>query len=208
MALFGAFYGGFRAMLQKEVLPLLADTSLSFFSILWWHLSREGAATAADTLFAGAATLVTAGMILVWTRIRARYGNLPPERIGGLAEAMPRLALPVILLAMAGAGLPPFGLFSGFLMLLLGSPDPVGRPASGLLILFVWFLASWTMFRLMQRLLFGERKGELVARDLAGPEIAPLVLVLIVLVVLGLIPYLAPSGGATDRALFPGKGAA
>ena len=208
LALFGAFYGGFRAMLQMEVLPLLADTSLSFFSILWWHLSREGAATVADTLFAGGATLVTAGMILVWTRIRERYGNLPPERIGGLAEAMPRLSLPVILLAMAGAGLPPFGLFSGFLMLLLGSPDPVGQPASGLLILFVWFLASWTMFRLMQRLLFGERKGDLVARDLAGPEIAPLVLALIVLVVLGLIPYLAPSGGATDRALFPGKGAA
>ena len=206
MALFGAFYGAFRAMLQKEVLPLLADASLSFFSILWWHLSREGVATFSDRLFAGGATLVIAGMILVWTRIRARYGDLPLGQIGGLAGSMPRLALPVILLAMAGAGLPPFGLFSRFLMLLLGSPDPVGRPASGLLILFVWFLASWTMFRLMQRLLFGERKGKIFARDLEALEIAPLVLLLIVLVVLGFMPYLCTTVGAIGKSLCTGKG--
>ncbi len=208
MALFGAFYGAFRAMLQKEVLPLLADASLSFFSILWWHLSREGVATFSDRLFAGGATLVIAGMILVWTRIRARYGDLPLGQIGGLAGSMPRLALPVILLAMAGAGLPPFGLFSGFLMLLLGSPDPVGRPASGLLILFVWFLASWTMFRLMQRLLFGERKKGIFARDLGALEIAPLVLLLIVLVVLGFMPYLCTTVGPIGRSLCTGKGVA
>jgi NADH-quinone oxidoreductase subunit L len=198
LALAGALYGSLRALAQTRVTPLLVYTSLVFYSILWWFLCLGGRVTFAATLFAGAAAWVTGGLLLAWNRVRWRYGDLPMVQIGGLAGPMPRLATLTALLVMAGAGLPPFGLFTGYLGLLLGPSTPPapgdsalsGAPIAGLaLVLLAWFMASWILYRLMQRLFFGPHRTDIPYEDLTPAEMAPLILVLLFLAGLSLLPY-------------------
>jgi NADH-quinone oxidoreductase subunit L len=193
LALAGAFYGALKALVQVRVSLLLAYASLSFDSILWWHLAEAGKVTLPAAVFSGTAAWVTGGLLLAWGRVRTRYGDLPLNRIGGLARPMPRLFLIMALMVMAGAGLPPFGLFSGYLGMLLGPVAAASPPATlwigPLVLLPIWFLASWYLYRLMQRLFFGPHSTDIPYEDLKPLEIAPLVVVLLVLLAFGLLPY-------------------
>jgi NADH:ubiquinone oxidoreductase subunit 4 (subunit M) len=105
----------------------------------------------------------------------------------GLAGAMPRLATIFGLLIMAAIALPPFGLFSASLALLLESSAGMW---SALLILFcIYFLTSWQLFRGMQRLLFGPERDGLRPDDLTGRELASFVVVLALLVIFAGVPF-------------------
>jgi NADH-quinone oxidoreductase subunit M len=135
--------------------------------------------------------LVTGGLLLAWHAVRARYGDLTLDRIGGLARPMPRFATLLALLVMAAVGLPPFGLFSGYLAMLL---DPsitasIGNSVGLTIILLAWFTASWYLYKLMQRLLFGPHRQDLPYEDLRPVEVAPLLIVLVLLLALGVAPH-------------------
>lgn len=199
LALAGAVYGTLKALVSVRVTPLLAYASLALYSILWWHMAGAGTITPAMAVFAGAASWVTGGLLIAWGRVRLRYGDIPISRIGGLAKPMPRLFLLTALLVMAGAGLPPFGLFSGYLGMLLapsGESHAV-RAIGAIVLLSAWFLASWVLYRLMQKLFFGPHPTDLPYQDLTSGEVATLVVVLAVLLVMGLLPFgCTGTGGA------------
>jgi len=88
---------------------------------------------------------------------------------------------------MAAAGLPPFGLFSSFMEMLLTPPITMSRDL--IIILLAWLAASWYLFRLMQRLLFGPHRSDIRYEDLRPTEVAPLLIVLLILLALGITPY-------------------
>src|SRR5262249_17080069 len=81
LALLGALYGSLMAFVQFRVENLLAYTGLSYFSVLWWYLARTGDDTPQATIYAGAAVLVTGGLLFVWRLIQKRFGNLDLHRI-------------------------------------------------------------------------------------------------------------------------------
>jgi hypothetical protein len=191
LALFGALYASIKALAQHRATGLLAYGGLAFYSILWWHLAIAGRVLPQDGLFAGAAALVTAGLCLAWRAVQTRYGDLTLDRVRGLARPMPRFATLLGLLVMAAVGLPPFGLFSGYLALLLDPLDgiAVGSSVALTVILLVWFMASWYLYKLMQRILFGPHRPDVPYRDLSPAEIAPLVAVLLLLLGLGVAPH-------------------
>jgi NADH-quinone oxidoreductase subunit M len=90
------------------------------------------------------------------------------------------------LLALAAMGLPPFGVFAGFMGLLLSAPFP---SLAGLFVtLLAWLAASWYIMQMVQRLLFGVRRTELRYADLLHTEFASLLIVVLVLLALGLAP--------------------
>ncbi len=187
LALFGAVYGSLKALVQVRVAHLLAYGSLALWSILWWYLAVTGTSTPQAAVYAGAVALVTGGLFLAWHRVQARYGDLDLTRIGGLARPMPRFATLLSLLVMAAVGLPPFGLFSGYVAMLL---DPSIAASWGLVVvLFTWFAASWYGFRMMQRLLFGPHRADIPYEDLRAAEVASLLIVLVIVLVLGIVPY-------------------
>jgi NADH:ubiquinone oxidoreductase subunit 4 (subunit M) len=55
-------------------------------------------------------------------------------------------------------------------------------------ILFTWFLASWYLFRMMQRLLFGAHPADVRYQDLHTNEVAVFALLLLGLIALGAMP--------------------
>jgi NADH-quinone oxidoreductase subunit M len=186
-ALVGASYGAVKALAQSRVRLLLAYGSLSFFSMLWWFAAATRAATPRAALMVGAVGLATSGLLVAWQVVRTRYGDdVDPQAVSGLASGMPRYAVILSLLALAAMGLPPFGVFAGFMGLLLSSPFP---STVGLIItLLAWLSASWYIMEMVQRLLFGLRRPELRYTDLLRTELASLVIVVLVLLALGLAP--------------------
>ncbi|MGH7228682.1 MAG: proton-conducting transporter membrane subunit [Nitrospiraceae bacterium] len=186
LGLAGAAYGAVKALAQSRARSVLAYANLSFFSILWWYVATAGSVPAAATVYVAGVGLATSGLLLAWYAIRARYGDMDLRAIHGLAQPMPRFALLFALLALAALGLPPFGVFSGFLgMFLRPSLELSGWFA---VIVLAWFAASWYFVDLVQRLIFGRHRPDLPYRDLRWSEMAPLLVILLVLAVLGVVP--------------------
>lgn len=183
LAAFGALWGSVKALMQIRVLHLLSYAGLAFYSILWWHIAKEGKLTPPSILYAWAATLVIGGLVLGWDRIRIRHGDLDLNRIGGLLKPMPRFALCMALLIMAAVGLPPFGLFFGYLGILLSPSTGLSFGFGLIAIIAAWFAASWYLFKFMQRLLFGTHREDLRYEDLRPAEIAAFAVVILLLIV-------------------------
>jgi NADH-quinone oxidoreductase subunit M len=118
--------------------------------------------------------------------LRARYGEIGLRALSGLAHPMPRFAIALSLLALAALGLPPFGVFSGFMGLLL-APSFTWSGAL-IVILIAWLSASWYFFDFVQGLLFGRQQTERRHEDLRDHELASLAIVLMLLVALGVMP--------------------
>ena len=57
------------------------------------------------------------------------------------------------------------------------------------IILLTWFAASWYLFRLMQRLLFGPHRNDLRYDDLKSGEMAAFGVVLVLLFLLTIAPH-------------------
>lgn len=183
LAAFGALWGSLKALMQVRVSHLLSYAALALYSVVWWHLAQAGKLTPPAMLYAWAVTLTIGGMVLGWDRIRVRHGDLDLNRIGGLLKPMPRFALCMSLLIMAAVGLPPFGLFFGYLGILL-SPTTGTSFGFGLLaIIGAWFAASWYLFKFMERLLFGTHRQDLRYEDLRPAEIAAFAVVILLLVI-------------------------
>lgn len=187
LALAGTIYGAIKALAQSRVRLLLAYSSLSFFSMLWWCVVTTRSATPRAALFVGAVGLVMCGLLLAWQIIRTRYGDdVDPQAISGLASTMPQYAVLLSLLALAAMGLPPFGVFAGFMGLLLSSTAAF---SVGIIVLVcAWLASSWYILDLVQRLLFGTRRSDLRYADLLQTELASLVIVVLALLALGVAP--------------------
>ncbi len=187
LALVSSLYGAIKALAQSRVRLLVGYGSISFFSILWWFVAGAHQATPRAAVLAGAVGLATGGLLVAWQVIRTRYGDdVDPQAISGLAAAMPKYAVLLSLLGLAAMGIPPFGVFAGFMGLLLTAP-----PSStiGLLIaLTAWLAASWYIMQMVQQLLFGARRPDLRYADLRHPEFTSLLLVVLALLALGLAP--------------------
>ncbi len=187
LALAGTAYGAIKALAQSRVRLLLAYSSLSFFSMLWWCVVTTRSATPRAALFVGAVGLVMCGLLVAWQIIRTRYGDdVDPQAISGLASTMPQYAVLLSLLALAAMGLPPFGVFAGFMGLLLSSTAAF---STGIIVLVsAWLASSWYILDLVQRLLFGTRRSDLRYADLLQTELVSLVIVILTLLALGVAP--------------------
>ena len=185
-ALLGALYGSLRALAQSRVVSLVAYAGLAFLSILWWYLAAARTPTPQAAVYLNAVGFSTSGLLLAWYVLRARYGDVDLRALSGLAYPMPRFAVLLSLLALAAMGLPPFGLFSGFMGMLLNAPFPLSGAL--LIIAVAWLSASWYFLDLVQRLLFGRHRPELRHEDLRQTEMTSLVMLVLILLALGLAP--------------------
>ena len=186
-ALLGTLYGATKALAQSRARLLMSYGSLSLYSVLWWFVATNRATTTRAAVFVGAVGLTTGGLLLAWQVIRTRYGDdVDPQSISGLAATMPRYAVLASLLALAAMGLPPFGLFAGFMGLLLSSA--VLFSLAILIMVTAWLAASWYIMGMVQQWLFGTTRSDLRYTDLLHSELASLAILVVVLLALGVIP--------------------
>ena len=186
LSLVGMVYGSLKALTQSRAASVITYGSLAFFSILWWYLITTRTTAPQTVVYVSAVALTTSGLLIARYVLRARYGEIDLRALTGLAERMPRFAVALVLLTVAALGLPPFGVFSGFVGMLL-APSFVLSGAL-VVILIVWLCASWYFVDLAHGLLFGRQRHERHHEDLRAPELASLAIILALLVALGVMP--------------------
>jgi NADH-quinone oxidoreductase subunit M len=186
LALLGTLYGSLRALTQSRAPSVVAFGGLAFLSMLWWFLLGTRSVPPQSHVYLSGVGLATSGLLLAWYQLRARYGEIGLRALSGLARPMPRFAIGLSLLALAALGLPPFGVYAGFIGMLLA--PSFTWSAGVIVILTAWLAASWYTFELMQGLLFGRRRPGDRHEDLHGSESASLAIVLMLLVALGILP--------------------
>jgi NADH-quinone oxidoreductase subunit M len=187
LALAGVLYCTVKALAQSRVRLLLAYGSLSFFSIFWWFAAASRTVIPQAVVFLSAVALVTSGLLLAWQVVRTRYGDdVDPRAISGLAWSMPKFAVLLSLLTLAAMGLPPFGVFAGFMGMLLASA--LTSSAAMLVIGIAWLAASWYLLDMVQRLLFGRQQSDLRYEDLRQSEFTALLMIALIAIALGVAP--------------------
>jgi NADH-quinone oxidoreductase subunit L len=186
LALLSALYGAFTAMAPLQTERLLVAAGITLSSIFWWSFSYAGMVTPPALVYVICMGLTTGGLFLAWQIVVARYGRGNINRVGGLAWEMPCFAVALLLLVMAAMGLPPFGLFSGVMGMLLHHTMRISwdLPIIGL----AWLLGTGFLLGLMQRILFGPRCAQIHYRDLSYGERMLLGSVLLLLLVMGVAP--------------------
>lgn len=187
LTLFSAVYASLKALGEMRVLQLLAYAGVAFFSALWWSFGSTGTVAVEPIVYCVATILLLGGFLFAWQRVDGQYGNMTLDRMHGLAWPMPRFATVLSLLVMAAAGIFPFGLFPAYLAMWLHGPITFSWEL--MVILFTWFLASWYLFRMMQRLLFGPHRHDISYHDLRTSELAVFTLLLVILIALGALPH-------------------
>ena len=186
LSLVGMVYGSLKALTQSRAASVMTYGSLAFFSIAWWYLITTGIALPETVVYVSAVAVATSGLLIARYVLRARYGEIDLRALTGLSERMPRFAVALSLLTVAALGLPPFGVFSGFIGMLLAPSLTLSGGSA--VILVVWLCASWYFLDLAHGLLFGRLRHERHHEDLRAPELASLAIVLLLLVALGIMP--------------------
>ncbi len=186
LALAGACYGSLRAWIQSRPLSRLAYAGLASMCLLWWYVADTGTAPVQAAVYLSAVGLATSGLLIAWYAIRARYGDVDIGSLGGMAYPMPRFSTLLALLTLAALGMPPFGVFAGWVGMLL-SPD-FSPSGPFFLIMVVWLSASWYFLELVQWLVFGRQRSDLRYEDLNRTEFASLFMMMVLLLALGTAP--------------------
>lgn len=187
VALGGALYGSVKAMAQSRVRLLLVYFSLAFFSNLWLVLVVSRTVIPQAVIFLTAVGLTTGGLLIAWQVVRTRYGDdVDPRAVSDLAWAMPRFAVLLSLLAVAAMGLPPFGVFAGFMGMLLHAPMITFAFMAAMVA--VWLAASWYILDMVQQLLFGRQRPEFRHADLRHSEFVSLLMIVLMVIALGIVP--------------------
>jgi NADH-quinone oxidoreductase subunit M len=185
-ALIGACYGSLRAFVQLRMPARLAYGGTALFGLLWWYLARTQTVPVHGTVYVVALSLAVSGLLLAWYSVRARYGDVDLKALGGMVYPMPRFSTLFSLLALAALGMPPFGVFAGFMGMVL-SPGFMPTAAFAV-VLLVWLSASWYCIDLLQQVIFGRSRSDLRYDDLHRTESAALVTIVLLLLALGMAP--------------------
>jgi NADH-quinone oxidoreductase subunit M len=146
--------------------------------------------------------LFTAGLFIVLGAIEQREETRSLKRLGGLAEANPRLAGAVAIMTLAALGLPGLAGFAGEILILTGLYQ-AGAVWVAILALIPVVLAAAYMLRIFQGIMHGPEHADLPVRaDLSPLEFASLAPLAVALVLLGVDPGpLAGAVNATGAAL-------
>lgn len=197
LALCGAIFASLKALAQRELRPMIAQGSVAFFAIFWWRFGATGRMPLESIVYIASIALLTAALLSAAHYLSARYGELTLDRMHGLARPMPLFATLLALLVMCAIGVFPLGLFSSYLTLLL-RPGITSSWAVFVIVL-TWFFASWYLFRMMQRLLFGPHREDVAYVDLQPRQALAFGAVLLLLIVLSCAPrYLSASNLTAD----------
>lgn len=186
LALIGACYSSLKTFIQSRILPRLAYAAVALLCVLWWYVAETRTAPVQAAVYLSAVGVAMSGLFLAWYAIRARYGDIDVRALGGLAYPMPRFSTLLALLALAALGMPPFGVFSGFMGMLL---SPAFTPSAAFaIIMLVWVSASWYFIDLVQQVIFGRQRPNLRYEDLRRTEYASLLMAVLLLLALGVAP--------------------
>jgi NADH-quinone oxidoreductase subunit M len=195
LAIASILYGAVAAIGERDAKTLVAFTSLSHLGLVWLALF----AFSITSVSAGILMLISHGLIagalfLLLGFIEERVGTLDLGRFGGLSQKAPRLAVCMLIAAMALLGLPGLSGFAGEFLILIGSW--LTQPVFTALALIAVVLASVYTLKLFQSTMHGPLR---TPRPDAPLEITPREMWLVAPLLAGIIFLGVWPGWFNDR---------
>lgn len=147
-------YGALVAMVQNNLKLLVGYSSLSHLGLVLLALfSFNFASVPAGILMIVSHGVIAAALFLLVGFIEERTGSNDLSAFGGLAAGAPRLAVFMLIAAMAALGLPGLSGFAGEFLILIGSWQT--QPVYSSLALIAVVLAAAYMLRFFQGAMHG-----------------------------------------------------
>jgi len=205
LGLTGLFHAAWNAYHQDDIKRLLAYSSISHLGLIvlglaaWQLTAWEG-----SILLMVTQGVTTGALFVLVALIRERTGTRSMQELGGLWGQAPCLAAFFLLFALASLGLPGLANFSGEILVLLGTFPQ--HPVWAVVALVGVVFAAAYMLRLVQGVVWGSPRAELVLADLTSREWLMLLPMAILVIWLGLYPapFLEPLHGTVATLLAGG----
>ncbi len=192
LATVGIIYGGLVAAAQRDMIRLLAYSSLAHLGFIGLGIFALDARGVQGSLLQMVNHGVSSGaLFLIAGMIAARVGTFDIDAHGGLARRWPVLTGTFVLAAFSSLGLPGLNGFVGEFLILLGAFRT--QRVLACIATFGVLIAAIYVLRLFRRTMFGrerrpEANAQLVSGDLSGREIAALGPLLLLIVWIGVYP--------------------
>lgn len=187
-ALISIIYGALLALGQKDIMRLIAYTSVSHFGfiVLGIFVFTDVGQTGA-TFYMLNHGFATAGLFLIAGMLIARGGTQQMDEYGGMQKVVPVLAGSFLVVGMATLSLPGLSSFVSEFLVLVGTFS--ANKAAGVIATTAIVLAALYILLMYQRVFTGPVKPELAeTRDLNALEKWAVAPILVALLVFGLYP--------------------
>jgi len=190
LALVGILYGALVSWVQPDLKTLVAYSSVShlgFVMLGMFAFTIQGVEGAILQMVNHG--LSTGALFLIVGMLYERTHTRMIEELGGLYRPLPRLGAFFLIVAFSSIGLPGLNGFVGEFLILVGTF--LRSRTSAVLAALGVILAAVYMLWMLQRVMFGERKGPAAGHlfDLSGREIAVLLPVVLLILWIGIYPH-------------------
>lgn len=195
LATVGIIYGGLVAAAQRDMVRLLAFSSLAHLGFIGLGIFALDSRGIQGSLLQMVNHGVSSGaLFLLVAMIAARTGTLDIASLGGLGRRWPMLTGVFVLAAFSSLGLPGLNGFVGEFLILLGAFRT--QRLLAVIATFGVLLAAIYVLRLFRRTMFGELRTDEAAEAAVAPasgdltlrEIGALLPLLVLIVWIGVYP--------------------
>jgi NADH-quinone oxidoreductase subunit M len=199
-------YGAFLAFIQDDFKMVLAYSSVSHMGIVLIGLGALNEAGIQGAIFQVVSHgLISALLFLLVSIMYERVQTTMLGRLGGLAKSMPIVSGFLLAGAMASLGLPGMSgfisEFTAFLGLFKTAPIVAAVGTLGLIMTAVYLL------RAVLHITYGSGQGGAALRDMRAVELAPVLVLLGCIILIGVYPHLlAQPLEATIQTMMNGLG--
>jgi len=209
LAAISAAYISYVAMVQRDLKRMIAYSSITQMSLTllaistsFYILSSNAALSkllySASVFIMISHAFIVGSLFLLAGIILERTGTRDIPSLQGLNKLMPKFAISLTLSSLGEMGLPStsgfiaeFLVFSGIIPYLLKSPLFL---ALSILVILAVAITTGYFLQMMKRILFGKYNGNRKIEDASIYEIMNPILLMIISIILGLMPFLILNG--------------
>lgn len=188
LAVVGAIVTAIRTSAQIDLTRSFASIGTILLAPVWLTIGTGAKANCETEWYLTSVCVATSGLLLCSHHLESRYGTRILDSLPGLARPMPKLSILLGMFVMIAAGFPAFGVFSTFVAMVLAN----NQLHVLLLAPAICFVSSLLLVSVMQKLLFGNPRSDLVYEDLALCDSGALILIAAFLAGGVLFPHILP----------------
>lgn len=173
IAVIGALLTAIRTSVQIDLTRTFASIGTILMAPVWLTIGTGAKVDSETCCYLISVSVATSGLLLCAHHLESRYGTRILENLRGLAQPMPKFSILLGLLIMVAAGFPAFAVFSMLMAMVLANNQLhviILAPAIGL-------ASSLLLVTVLQKLLFGKPRSDLVYEDLGLCDSGALILI-------------------------------
>lgn len=191
LSVIGIIYASLLAIVQSDLKRLIAYSSIA-------HMGLMSAAAFSNTQVGMHGIMVQmfnhginiTGMWLIVSMVEDRWGTRDMNKLGGMATTAPRMAIALVIIALANIALPLTNGFIGEFMLFNGMFQNPSEYHIGFMVLagLGIILGAVYTLNMVQRTTFGTANNTTTVKDLSTNEFLAIAVVIVLILVLGVYP--------------------